>query len=64
METLQDPAQGVTDDGAELFELDLGDVVLQSDVGSKEAELDLIIEDGLAFSVGAKGNGLEQGECL
>jgi len=64
MEALQDPANGVTDDGTELFELDLGDVVLQSDIGSQNAELDLIIEGGFAFGFGGKGNGLEQGEGI
>jgi hypothetical protein len=49
---------------AKEFTLDFGEVVFNGDVGSQEAEADLIIEDSLAFAFGRDGNGLQEGEGI
>jgi len=54
----------VAGNAAEEFNLGFGDVALQSQVGSQEAEPDLIMDGGVAFGPGGDGNGLQEGECV
>jgi len=55
----------VAGNAAEEFNLGFGgDVDLQSQVGSQETELDLMIKYDLPFAFDGDGNGFQESECI